>query len=120
MLTILERGRPDVLGLRLKGTLTEEALERATRHMEERIREHGKIRVLFHLLDLEGIEPAALVEDMKFGIRHIRDFERFAMVGNQGWLKAWVKTVGLLVPGESRVFRNDDLEEAWGWLEEER
>ena len=119
MLTTLPRRHPRVLGFRLDGTLTEEALERATEVMEERIEEHGRIRVLVHLLDLGGIEPGALVEDLAFGIRHLRDFERYAAVGNQPWLRPWVRTVGLLVPGETRTFRNDDLEEAWGWLEEE-
>lgn len=119
MLTILERRHPKALGLRLDGRLTEEGLERATRLMEERIEEHGKLRVLFHIVDLGGVEPAAVVDDLKFGIRHIRDFERYAAVGNQPWLRPWVKTVGLLVPAESRTFGGDDLEEAWGWLEEE-
>lgn len=119
MLTILDRGPGRVLGFRLKGKLTEEALERATALMEARIEEHGKIRVLFHLVDMGGIEPGALVEDLKFGIKHLRDFERYAAVGDQSWLGPWMKGVGFLVPGEGRVYRSDDLEEAWGWLEEE-
>lgn len=118
MISILERGHERVIGLRIKGKITEEELEEATELMEERIAEHGKIRVLFHLQDLGGIEPGALLDDFLFAVKHLRDFERYAAVGDQIWLGPWIRTVGFLIPGEGKHFSGEDLEEAWGWLED--
>lgn len=120
MLEIMDRSHGKVLGLRVAGTVSQAEYVPVREAMEEQIAQHGRIRVLVHLESLGAIEPMALWEDLKFGLKHMRDFERMAAVGDQPWLEPFVKVFGSVVPGPggARTFRPGEVEAAWAWLEE--
>lgn len=46
------------------------------------VAEYGSVRLLLYLDDLEGIEPAAVLADFRFGQEHVREVERLAIVGD--------------------------------------
>ena len=119
MLEIMERSHGRHLGLRVDGRIDEAEYAPVRAAMEELIAEHGTIRVLVHLERLGAIEPKAFWEDLKFSLKHVRDFDRMAAVGDQAWLEPYVKIFGPLVPGpgKAKAFRSNELEAAWAWLE---
>ena len=53
--------------------------------LERLIKEHGKLRLLVELIDFEGWSAGAFWEDAKFDVKHFRDFERIAIVGENTW-----------------------------------
>jgi hypothetical protein len=68
----------------------------------------------------DGMEIEAFWEDFKFGIRHLRDFKRMAVVGDQRWLEWFTKTFNSLIKTEAKYFTPNQRNEAWNWLNPDR
>jgi SpoIIAA-like len=59
------------------GTVVEAALEQRT-----------KLRLYYQIdLDFSGIEPGAVWEDFKVGIKHLHRWERIAVITNVDWIR---------------------------------
>jgi hypothetical protein len=80
----------------------------------EILAETKPISFLIDLGDLTGIEPGVVLADLKFGLSHVSDFKRVALVGNQKWTRY---LAGLPHPFamEVKAFSDDCLQDAWDW-----
>jgi len=90
----------------------------ATR-LEAAIARHGKLRVLEVVKSFGGIEPAAFWADLKFGLRHLNDFSRCAVVSDRRWIETFAKGVDKVIACEIRHFPPDEIAAARAWLHEE-
>lgn len=87
--------------------------------IEEKLTKHKKARLLYVLGDeFEGYTSGAAWEDAKVGMRHLTSFERVAVVTDVDWIEKMIKAFGFALPGEVRVFDDDDLDEARIWISE--
>jgi hypothetical protein len=81
-----------------------------------------RLRVLYAIGPELHMEPAAVWEDLKLevdlGIRHRDVWERIAVVTDLGWLWRAFELFSWMVPGEMRLFRESELEQAKTWLVE--
>jgi len=85
--------------------------------VEEKLREHEKIRILYHLgPDFKKFTTTALWDDAKVGLHHLTDFERIAVVSDLTWIQTLVKGIGLAMPGQVRTFANSELDAARDWI----
>ena len=66
----------------------------------------------------EGYTGGAAWEDAKVGMKHLTSFERVAVVTDVDWIENMIKAFGFAIPGEVRVFDDDDLEAARRWISE--
>ena len=94
-------------------------MNRFVPRLEKLIEEHGSIRCLVEMTDLHGIELRALWDEIKFDVRHARQIERCAVVGDRAW-EAWMT---LISRRSSSTPRSDssikaEREKAWEWIEE--
>jgi hypothetical protein len=114
-------GMPEgTIGLRATGKLTKEdyvgALEPALREGVD----SGELRLLFVLTDFDGLEPSAVAEDMRTGMRAwVRDhsaWRRFAIATDVEWVGRAMHMFAWLAPGEVEVYGLDQLEEAKAWV----
>jgi hypothetical protein len=120
MVTLME-GLPDkIVGLEGTGRITGEDYERVVvPAVEDRLRRHKKIRLLYHLgEDFEGVSARATWEDTKVGLRHLLQFERMAIVSDDEWIRGAVRVFGFVMPCEVRVFDDTHLDEARAWISE--
>jgi hypothetical protein len=66
------------------------------------------------------MEPGAVMEDLKvevdLGIRHRDAWERIAVVTDVNWLSSAFDRFSWMVPGEMRLFREEELEGARSWV----
>ena len=110
----------NVIGFTASGTVTAEDYESVLiPAVEAKLAEQKMIRLLYHLgPDFSGYKMAAMWEDAKIGLRHFTAWERIAVVTDVDWIRSSVKVFGFAVPGHVRVFKNDELAEAKGWLGE--
>jgi hypothetical protein len=107
------------LGYEFEGRISEDDVEAVTTELERAIEEHGKARLLIVFDDLEGVEPKAIWEDLKFTPRYLTDVERFAFVGDEEWHE-WVTAMAEKISrAEARFFTPDDLVQAWAWIRDE-
>jgi stage II sporulation SpoAA-like protein len=112
---IQEKADGKLLVICASGKLTKEDYERFLPEIERLIGRHGKIRVEFDMRDFHGWTAGALWEDMKFDLKHFRDIERLAMVGDRAWEHAMAVFCRPFTTAQIRYFdrAKADLAEAW-------
>lgn len=84
--------------------------------LEERIKQHGKIRVYAEVQDVEEYTLQALWEDIKFDMKHATDFSKAALVGDQKWID-WLTTMAKpFTTAKLRYFDYSERTQAWEWI----
>jgi hypothetical protein len=117
------KGMPaGALGFRAHGTVTADDYENViVPDIEAAFALNKKLRMLYVLdADFDGFEARAMWDDAKLGLRHVNGWDRVAMVTDVAWLRAAAHALGVMVPGEFRLFGNDELEQARAWIAEPR
>jgi SpoIIAA-like len=107
-----------VVGLTAKGKITADDYESVViPAVEAVLKKRGKIRLLYHIgPDFSGFTPGAFWCDAKVGFKHVSKWEKVAVVSNVGWIRGSTKLWGMVMPGDVKVFSNDQLSEAKEWL----
>lgn len=113
---LMETNDGKVLEVQVSGKLAHEDYQHFVPEFERLVKQHGKIRVLFEMSQFHGWEAKALWDDIKFDMKHFKDIERRAMVGEQKWQK-WM--AGFCKPFTTAAIRYFDHEQtvaARDWL----
>jgi len=105
-----------VLGYEITDRLSNEEMQQIIRELEGTIAEFGKIRVLIDLQAFPYGDLGALWEDLKFTVRHTKDTERLAVIGDSAWIKGSIRLFDALTATECRYFDHSEVEQAWSWL----
>jgi hypothetical protein len=107
---------PNVYGIELSDTLTEEDHEVLTSTLRDSLEQHTTTRALFVMNDVDDWEPEERWEDLAFDIRHLRDLDKVAVVGDDLW-ETWLEKAELLFPMSTvQTYAAEDREEAIEWL----
>ncbi|WP_404308550.1 SpoIIAA family protein [Neorhodopirellula lusitana] len=106
-----------VIEVDVTGKLTKEAYAEFMPMTEERIKEHGKVRILFVMHDFHGWDMGAAWEDIKFDMKHFNDIERLAIVGESKWEKGMSVFCRPFTTAEIKYFDIADVEKAREWIE---
>jgi len=115
-LEIISAGK--LLHVKATGKLTKETYETFVPAVDEQIKEHGKLRVLFEMHDFHGWTVGALWEDTKFDLKHWKDIERLALVGETKWEKGMAVFCRPFTLAKIKYFDHSQLEEAKTWVTE--
>lgn len=111
-----EKNGGKVLEVRVTGTLVHQDYERFVPNFDRLTKQHGKIRLLFEMVDFHGWEPQAAWDDLKLGFKHFSDIERIAMAGDKKW-QAWMAVFCRpFTKAEVRYFERNATDEARVWL----
>ena len=115
-LGIKRDGDEVLLEMKIVGKLTHEDYETFVPMVENAIKdlESPKIKALIDATDFEGWEIRAAWDDLKFGLKHNKDFEKIAVVGNTKLLKSGLNISKWFMHGEMEYF--DDEQAAREWL----
>lgn len=126
MLEIIEGLADNAVGFSAKGDVTSEDYETVLiPAVEEKLKSHDKIRLLYYLgSEFSRFEAGAMWDDAKVGLTHITEWEKIAIVTDVNWIQQAGKIFGLAietkaVPGDVKVFHNSELEEAKDWISQE-
>jgi hypothetical protein len=110
---------PDnVVGFRAVGEVKSDDYEETLLPaVDAAIAKSGKIRFLY-VLDSEfsGYSAGAMWQDTKLGFEHLKAFEKIAVVTDTSWVADGVKAFGWMIPGDVKVYANDQLDEATVWV----
>jgi hypothetical protein len=107
-----------MLHVRVSGKLAKEDYARFVPEFDKYIQQHGKIRLLFEMVDFHGWEAAALWEDIKLDFKHWRDIERIAMMGDKAWQKGMSFFCKPFTTAKVRYFGQHEKERAREWITE--
>jgi SpoIIAA-like len=120
MIELIE-GLPDaVVGLEAVGEVESADYETvAAPAVKEALERHPKIR-LIHVLDdrFAGYTAGGAWQDAMLGLAHPRSFDRIAVVTDSESIRRLAKLAGRSIPGELRLFRNREREQAKAWASE--
>src|SRR4051812_13342054 len=100
------------LRIRLSGKLTKEDYQRFVPEIERLIKENGKLRMLVELRDFHGWDMMALWQDIKFDMKHFKDIERLALVGDSKWEQGMANFCKPFTTAQVRYFDESKLAEA--------
>jgi hypothetical protein len=85
--------------------------------VEKALKEHDKVRIYYETADdFEEIEPSAVWEDTKVGLKNWRRWEKMAVVTDMEWIKLVMKAFAFLMPGEIRTFSLSEAGRAREWI----
>ena len=113
------KGLPDnVVGLSAKEEVTGNDYDTVLIPLvSEKIKKHGKVRMLYQLgPDFAGYDAAAIWDDTMFGMSHMFDFEKVAVVSDVEWIRNATRFFGVLLPCPVKTFDNKDLAAAKTWI----
>jgi SpoIIAA-like len=106
------------LTVRVSGKLSKEDYQHFVPETEKLIKEHGKVRILFQMHDFHGWQAGALWEDIKFDIKHFKDIERLAMVGEKKWEAGMATFCKPFTTAKIKYFDDTQLADAEKWIAE--
>lgn len=116
MLAYQEMDNLAAVEIEVSGLVSAEEFDGVAKKLEAFIARHGKVRVLEIIHDFEGMDTEAFWHDLKFSLRHLRDFSRCALVTNEKWFSVWSAVAEPFICCEVEYFRPDELAEARDWL----
>lgn len=115
----LHNERDKYLEVRLSGKLQKGDYTEFGPHFEELLKQHGKLRMLVLLDDFHGWTFGGLWEDIKFDVKHFRDIERLAIVGEKKWHAGMATFCKPFTTAAVRYFEKFELNDAREWLTKE-
>jgi hypothetical protein len=104
------------LEVQVSGKLSREDYKKFVPEFERLVKQHGKIGLLFAMVDFHGWKAGALWEDIKFDLKHFSDIDRLAMVGDKKWEKGMSVFCKPFTSAKIRFFEPTALGEAPAWL----
>lgn len=115
----LIEGLPDdTVGIVVRGVIgADDYAEKIVPAVEAALGRHEKIKLLYQVgPEFETFTPGALWSDTRLGTANLARFSKVALVTDIPWMRGAVQLFAPIVPGEVRVFRNREMEEAKAWI----
>jgi hypothetical protein len=116
MIERLSNSSDRIVGFTLSGTLTDEDYQVLVPQLERRIKEVGALRLLMNFEDFHGWKPKAVWDDFTFAMKHTKDIERLAIVGDNAWEEWIAKLSKPFTKAEVKYYSTSQIEDAWEWL----
>lgn len=104
--------------VQVSGELVSTDYEHLVSKFERLVRQHGKLRVMFDMRNFHGWDAGALWQEIKFDMKHFKDIERCAAVGDQRWQKWLTEFCVPFTKATIRYFDSADAAAAQKWLGE--
>ncbi len=116
MVHLTEKNGGKILEVQVSNKLTARDYEFFVPEFERRVKSHGKISVLFDMVNFRGWEAGALWDDIKFDVKHFSDIDRLAMVGDKKWEKGMSAFCEPFTSAKIQYFDRKDFDQARAWL----
>jgi len=116
MVHLSEKNGGKTLEVQVRNKLTAQDYEIFVPEFERLLGLHGKISVLFDMVDFHGWEAGALWDDIKFDMKHFSAIDRLAMVGDSKWEKGMSAFCEPFTSAKIQYFDRKDFDQARAWL----
>jgi hypothetical protein len=110
----------EVIGLRVSGKLEKDDIQRVIDVSEMKLSAMGqgaRLRVYVEVESFGGLSFQALLEDLKFGLAHVGDIDRKAVVSDIVWMGRFAAIADPLFPSvHVKHFKFEDRDAARAWV----
>jgi SpoIIAA-like len=109
---------PGIHALEAVATVTADDYGRVFAPLVDRaLRSGSRMRLLYQFgPGFQGITAGALWADTRLGLRYLRILDGCAVVSDIGWVRAPARGIGAWMPCPTRVYGNDERDDAAEWL----
>jgi hypothetical protein len=116
MIQKLKESSGKAIGFKLSGKLTDSEYKAFVAGVETIIADQGKIRLLMIVDYPQDFDLKAAWDNLVFWIKHIRDIERLAIVGQKEWEK-WLELLEKpFIHAEVQYYKKSNIQDAWNWI----
>jgi hypothetical protein len=119
MIEMLKESHDGIVGFVLSGKLHDEDYNRFVPEIERILAREGKIRLLALFRDFHGWDLHAAWDDMAFGVKHVGDVEKIALVGDRKWERWMARLCRPFTRAQVQYYDLHNLEQAWSWVHKE-
>ena len=116
MIKVIEDMPVGTIGFEASGKVTDDDYESVLVPAVRAALEAGAVRLLYVLPEGTQYSPGAMWADTKLWAGNLRGWQRVAIVSDADWLENAIKAFGWMMPGEVRVFDDDEVADAKAWL----
>jgi SpoIIAA-like len=116
MLSYKEHDNAQAVEIVLRGRVSTEEFDAVASKLEIFVKRHGQVRVLEIIKNFEGMDAVAFWHDIKFSLRHLKDFSRIAIVANPDTHHLWSSLVAPFMSCEVEHFAPGQEDAARDWL----
>ena len=110
-----------VAGFSVSGKVTRDDYETVVvPEVDKIVKQHGHIHFLLVLnTDVGNFTPGAWMKDALLGVKHLSKWKKMAIVSDQKGVEKITDIISPVIPGESKGFSLDELEQAKTWVSSE-
>jgi hypothetical protein len=116
MFKILDLTKDNLIAFKVKGKVKKSDYDVLQALLEKTEREFDTRKLYVEIDSVEGIEAAALWEDVKTYFRHFKDLDKIAFVGPTDFISTLAKMSQPFVAGEVKVFGENEVMAAREWI----
>ena len=119
---VLVKGLPDnVVAAECSGHVTRSDYESVLiPAVEAALQKHEKVKLYYRIgPEFQGIDPGAVLEDMKVGFSHLSRWKRIAIVTDVEWIRLAIRGFAFLLPGPVKFFDIGRESDAKQWIAED-
>lgn len=105
-----------IIGLRMMGKLTEDDIKPWAARLDQKSDKPEKLRVYIEYEDVDEVTAKAALQDLKFDVTHLGDFEKAALVSDKAWTNLPVLAATLIPNLDVKQFSTAEKEQARQWI----
>ncbi len=116
MIQKLKESSGKAIGFKFSGELMDNEYKGFVAEVEAIIADHGKTRLLMVVDYPQEFDLKTAWDDLVFWIKHIKNIERLAIVGQKEWEK-WLELLEKpLIHTNVKYYKTSNIEDAWNWI----
>ncbi|GAB2688160.1 STAS/SEC14 domain-containing protein [Mucilaginibacter koreensis] len=112
---------PDhVVGIHAIGEVSKEDYDKVLApRLEDLVKRQGEINYLLVLENtISDFTAGAWYDEVKLGLKHFTKWKKIAVVTDQSGIQWFTSAFKLIIPGEAKGFKLDELDQAVAWVTE--
>lgn len=106
----------NLISAKVSGKLTGEDYKKLNPLIKEKIKEQGKINMLFEFQNFDNIKLGSVWQELKFDSNHSDDIHKIAIVGDRDEEAKLESIKDSMSSAETKYFKREDRDAALKWL----
>lgn len=100
---------------KIKGKMTHKDYKAFVPDIENKLSNYKdpKIKILVDITEFKGWDLEAAWDDLRFSLKHSREFEKIAVIGHNNILELSSKVALWFLPYEAKFFDDEDSAKQW-------
>lgn len=118
MIQVKEPQAKNIVNVTIQDKVTKEEIDAIALRIRQTLTQYDKVRMYLEIPDFEGYSLKGFFEDLKQTGKHLNDFEKVAVVTDEGWIGKLGNISDLVISADVKYFNFREIETARKWIAE--